>query len=284
MITSRIFGGLGNQLFQYATGRALALRAGDSFQLDARLAPEGDHWAYALGHFNIAGSVAEPALLPPDKAQPLRYAAWRYFGGAPKLFRERGLGFDASVAALQGDAYLHGYFQSERYFADHAQTIRDELQIITPPSDENKRWADDILSAPSVSLHLRRGDYVSGKGAGTHASCDAAYYERALAHIAAHMKDEPVVFVFSDDPVWARENLELPFEMRVAGHNGSDKHYEDMRLIAACRHNVIANSTFSWWGAWLNANQDKRVVAPEQWFADPKLSNPDITPNGWARV
>ncbi|PTX56800.1 glycosyl transferase family 11 [Litoreibacter ponti] len=283
MIIARIFGGLGNQLFQYATARALAKRACAPLWLDIRLAPPGDHWEFALNHFAIEAKIAQPGELPPDKNSKLRYAAWRYLGGSPKFTRERGLGFNENILSLRGDVYLHGYFQSERYFEDFPG-LRQELTIKTPPSDENRRWADDIRAVPSVSLHLRRGDYLTAKGAGSHASCDAAYYERALNHVAEKMDAEPKVFVFSDDPDWARDNLKLPFEMRVAGHNGSDKHYEDMRLISICRHNIIANSTFSWWGAWLNDNPDKVVVAPKVWFANPKLANPDITPESWIRL
>ncbi|MEM9584993.1 MAG: alpha-1,2-fucosyltransferase [Pseudomonadota bacterium] len=282
MITSRIFGGLGNQLFQYAAGRAVALAGGDRLQLDARMPPRAKHFSYALDHFNVAAGPAMATDLPPGKNQPLRYVFWRGLGLRPKILREKGLGFDASLLERRGDYYLHGYWQSEKYFKAIESRLRDELTIITPPSEENARWLDDISNVPSVSVHVRRSDYLSSaNGTGTYATCDEAYYLAALDTLAEKVGKDLVVFVFSDDPAWARENLRFAFETRYAGHNGMDKHYEDMRLIAACHHNIIANSTFSWWGGWLNANPEKQVVAPKKWFNSTEQVNPDIIPEGW---
>lgn len=285
MITSRIFGGLGNQLFQYAAGRALALQNGDALQLDARLAGPGTHASYALDHFNIAAGPASPSDLPPAKDQPVRYAMWRAFGRNPKFEREKGLGLNPRFFDLRGDVYLHGYWQSELYFNKIEPQLREDLRIVTPPSDENTRWLADIGGVTAVSLHVRRGDYLAGGASNASlGTCDAAYYQRALDTVAAKVGEDLVVFVFSDDPDWARNNLEFSFETRFAGHNGSDKHYEDLRLISACDHNVIANSTFSWWGAWLNANPQKCVVAPTKWFNTDSDKNPDVIPASWQRV
>lgn len=285
MIYSRLFGGLGNQLFQYAAGRAVAQRNGVDLVLDARLAPPGSHWAYGLGNFNIEARVAAPDDLPPAKSARLKYAAWRMLGRNPKFLRERGLGVNANVLSAPDNTYLHGYFQSERYFSKMSATLREELQFKTPPDAENSDWIEKIQQRTSVSVHLRRGDYVSApKGKSTHATCDQAYYDRAVAKIAELTGSDPEVFVFSDDPQWARDNLHFPWPTHVAGHNGADKGHEDMRLIAACDHNVIANSTFSWWGAWLNPNPEKIVVGPQDWFTTNALENPDILPQSWLRV
>ena len=285
MITSRIFGGLGNQLFQYATGRALALAAQDQLQLDTRLVPQAQHGAYALKHFNVAASPADPASLPPGKDKLVRYGLWRAFGRNPRLIREQGLGYDNTLLAQRGEIYLHGYWQTEKYFARFAQQLRDDLTIVTPPSAENVQWLSDISKVASVSVHLRRGDYLaSGSGGSSSATCDAAYYGRALEMVANRAGIDPFVFVFSDDPVWARDNLSFPFETRFVGHNGADKHYEDIRLIAACQHNIIANSTFSWWGAWLNNKPSKCVVAPQKWFNTDVDLNPDILPESWLKT
>ncbi|MFY0693321.1 MAG: alpha-1,2-fucosyltransferase [Paracoccaceae bacterium] len=286
MIIARIFGGLGNQLFQYATARAAAMRAGVPLALDVREANRQlPHQRFALDHFDIKARIAQPQDLPPDRTQRLRYALWRYLGGAPRFTRENGLGLNAEILGIGDGHYLHGYFQTEKYFADVAQALRRELRIITPPSDENRAAMELIRSGPSVSVHLRRGDYVtSQKGAATHGTCDAAYYTRALAHIAQASQSAPRAFVFSDDPDWARDNLELGVETHVFGQNGPEQHYEDLRLMSACEHNVIANSTFSWWGAWLNGSETGLVVAPKNWYANPKLQNPDIIPERWIRL
>lgn len=134
-------------------------------------------------------------------------------------------------------------------------------------------------------VHLRRGDFVtSAKGSAIHATCDQAYYDRAIAAVAEASGADLRVFVISDDPAWAKDNLKFDFETHVAGHNGPDKGHEDMRLIASCEHNIIANSTFSWWGAWLNPAPDKIIVGPRKWFNSDELQNPDILPKSWLRV
>ena len=137
----------------------------------------------------------------------------------------------------------------------------------------------------AVSLHVRRGDYVSNsKVTERHGICTPDYYTQALAHVAQKMEGDPIIYAFSDDPEWVRGNLKLPAEIRIVGHNDSSKNIEDLRLMSACRHHIIANSSFSWWAAWLNPRADKIVAAPARWFADPAYANPDILADGWAAI
>lgn len=286
MIYARLFGGLGNQLFQYATARALALRLGSRVGLDLRyLPPPPHHLSYALHHFAVQAEVDPPGL-PPHRSRALRHLAWRAGLGAPRFLRERGLGVNAAVLGAPDGTYLHGYFQSEKYFADHLTQLRQELRIITAPDARNAEWLDRIMGDPlAVSVHLRRGDYAAVAKAGdTHGTCDAAYYARAIAHLRDKTGMAPRAYVFSDDPEWVRANLRLDAEMEVVGHNAATAHYEDLRLMSACRHHIIANSTFSWWGAWLDARPDKTVIAPQRWFATDRLVNPDILPGDWFRL
>ena len=116
------------------------------------------------------------------------------------------------------------------------------------------------------------------------ALCDQAYYDQAVAAVRARLDRDPTVFVFSDDPAWAKENLPLPFEKIVVDFNGPEADYEDLRLMGLCQHNILANSSFSWWGAWLGETPGAIVTGPARWFADPKLSNPDILPDRWLRI
>lgn len=282
MIISRLFGGLGNQLFQYATARALADARDTPLVLDTRLAPDGNHWAYGLHHFNIRADIGQPTQLPPGKDQRLRYLLWRNFSKNPRMIREKTLAYRPKQFPPTGDLYLHGYFQSEAYFNAIESQLRRDLSFVSKPEGLNAKVLENIHTNPSVSVHLRRGDYVSNAN-NTHGTCDAAYYDRALDLIAEHTNSEPVAFVFSDDPDWARDNMSLRFETVFVGHNGFDQAHEDLRLMSHCTHNVIANSTFSWWGAWLNSNAGKCVVAPTQWFNTPKLNNPDLIPKTWLR-
>ena len=283
-IISEIQGGLGNQLFQYAAGRALALRGGCELLLDRRYFDHGP-MAFGLHHFNIGRAVDLGKIPPrPRDKKGLKYTLMRRLGILPRLLREEGLGFDSRLMAPLSNVYVYGYRQSERYFADAERTVREDLRMITPPTAENARHLADIAACPAVSLHVRRGDYLLPVNQALFAAPALAYYSKALQLVASKMAQEPVVYVFSDEPQWARENLPMPFEKRVMEHNGPDKNYEDLRLMSACRHHIIANSSFSWWGAWLNPSPDKVVVAPERWFADPAVQNPDIIPDGWFKL
>jgi hypothetical protein len=286
MIYVRLFGGLGNQLFQYATARAISLRLGVDLGLDRRyLQRDPSHLGFALGHFAINAEL-DPAGLPPHRSRAVAYVLWRAGLGQPRFLRERGLGLNPKVISARDGTYLHGYFQSEDYFSHAIEKIRQELRITTPPSAENREWLDRIMADDqAVSVHVRRGDYVSvAKANATHGTCDPDYYTTAVAEISARGALRPRAYVFSDDPDWARTHLKLGVETVVVGHNGPMQHYEDLRLISACRHHVIANSSFSWWGAWLNPARAKIVIAPKRWFATDKLVNPDILPSNWLRM
>lgn len=283
-IVGQIYGGLGNQLFQFAMARAMALRSQSTLLLDKRYFDAVTSVSYRLGHFNTEQALTTGRLPPLREHEKLRYRIWRRFKLKPHLLRENGLRFHPELLQPHTNVWLHGYWQSESYFSDVAETIREDLRIVTPPSAENRTHLETIARAPAVSLHVRRGDYLLPENQSLFAVCSQGYYAKALDHVASKMSAEPIIYVFSDDPEWARDNLALPFEKRVMGHNGRDADYEDMRLMSACRHHIIANSTFSWWGAWLNPSPDKIVVAPETWFIDPKVKNPDIIPAGWHRI
>ncbi|MCR9139277.1 MAG: alpha-1,2-fucosyltransferase [Alphaproteobacteria bacterium] len=283
-VTVHIYGGLGNQMFQYACGRALALRHGAGFRIDSRDFSAGPGQTFGLQHFNIVRDTGVDEKLPPSKRQRLRYLMWRYLKRSPKFIRESGTVFDPDILDLKSSCVLHGYWQSERYFEDFADQIRNELSIATPASETNRQMLAEIAGLPAVSLHLRRGDYVSNpKALKYHGTCSQDYYRSAARHVAEIMPLEPIFFVFSDEPEWAKDHLDLPFETRIVDHNDSFNNYEDMRLMASCNHNIIANSSFSWWGAWLNPSPEKIVVAPANWVSDPAHENPHITPKSWLR-
>lgn len=288
MIYVRLYGGLGNQLFQYASARAASLRRGVALGIDRRhLGRDRVNHAYGLNHFGIVAE-AQPADLPPHRRErPIAYALWRLgLWQGPRFLREKGLGLNPLLRDAPDRSYLHGYFQTEKYFSGHEAVLRDELRIVTPPTAENAKWIERIgADTRAVSVHLRRGDYLQGsKEQGTHASCDETYYRQALALIAAESGLEPRAYVFSDDPVWARENLALGVETVILGHNDILAAHEDLRLMSLCRHHVIANSTFSWWGAWLGGGEGSVTVAPKRWFSTDRLSNPDILPERWVSL
>ena len=278
MIITRLHGRLGNQMFQYAAARGLAMRLGTQVALDTRgVLARGEGVLTRV--FDLP--LVDPAPLPPPRQQKLRYGLWRLLGQTPRFRREHGLGYNPSIQNWGDGEYLHGYWQSEKYFADIADTIRQDFTFPTLSSPQNADMAAQIAGSQSISLHVRRGDYLT---LGAHVLCGQAYYEAALARVLQGISGEPTVFVFSDDPQWAKDNLPLPCTKVVVDFNGPDADFEDMRLMSLCQHNIIGNSSFSWWGAWLNKAPAKRVAGPASWFGDPKLVNHDILPPGWLRV
>jgi hypothetical protein len=283
MIVVALDGGVGNQLFQYAAARALALRLGVPVGLDRRWYEGRSDRHYALDRFAIVSEPVDPRLLPFRDGKILGRLLGG-LGGRLSTYRETGLVFDPAVNGLLDGTYLRGVFQSERYFADQEAALRHDLAFADPPDADNRTMLAEIGGSLSVSLHVRRGDYVSSpKIASVHGAVGLDYYARAAALIAERAGADPLVFVFSDDPAWAGENLRLGFPMRIVDHNG-ERATEDLRLMAACRHHILANSSFSWWGAWLNPSADKIVVAPRPWFRDPALDDSTIVPDSWIRL
>ncbi|MEM7438098.1 MAG: alpha-1,2-fucosyltransferase [Pseudomonadota bacterium] len=283
MIVTRLRGGMGNQLFQYACGRALALRLGTDLALDTRDWSRPRPFALSLGHFSV--KTVEPKNLPPGRGMGAGALLRSALGPRLKTYREASLGYDEGITLVTDGTLLKGYWQSERYFKDQEAAIREDLTFSTPPGPETARIVEEIASAPAVSLHIRRGDYVSNaKYNAAHGTTSLSYYQTAAQLIAENMSAQPVIYAFSDDPAWVRENLSLPFDVRFVSHNDGATAHDDLRLMAACNHHIIANSSFSWWGAWLNSAPDKIVVAPKTWYGDAAKSNADITPANWHRL
>jgi hypothetical protein len=172
---------------------------------------------------------------------------------------------------------LHGYWQCPEYFAAEADMIRCEFRVKTPPSAANQAMLRLIRAVNSVSLHVRRGDYLTLAHPPV---LTLAYYTAAMQTISARTAS-PHFFVFSDDMVWAKQALRLPHPTTFVEANSESTAEQDLRLMSACRHHVIANSTFSWWGAWLNPCADKLVVAPKYWSCSLDSYFPEMMPAGW---
>lgn len=285
VIVSRLFGGTGNQLFQYAAGRALADHHGCELVLDARYAARIRDRGTCFKHFNKARHIPEDKApkLPPAKQDGLiRYKLWRLFGRNSRFVRERDLGFDPAFFDNPPGTYLHGYWQSQKYFDAIAEQIRADLTFTTPLNDANAAMATQIAQAGlPVALHVRRGDYTAS---GAYAACPPDYYRAAADHIHECTGKPLTCFIFSNDPGWAKDNLGLGHNTIVVDINDEATGHFDLHLQSLCAHNVIANSTFSWWAAWLNRNPEKIVVAPKNWFGDTHRPNPDICPPEWTRL
>ncbi len=295
MVFVKLMGGLGNQMFQYAAGLALARRVGAPLRLDTSLLAEGPgddgRRAFALHRLTISAKVASAAEIA--LAAGRRAPRWldrvpglrRLARPAPvPVLRERHFHFDPLFLAASDPVCLVGYWQSERYFEGIRDLLRGEFALKSRLAGTNGEMADRIRGAPSVSVHVRRGDYVSREATNKfHGVCETAYYEACFAEMERRVPGA-AYFVFSDEPAWVREHMSLPARSTVVDHNPREMAHEDMMLMSMCRHNIIANSSFSWWGAWLNANPDKVVLAPGRWFRDPSLDTSDLLPEGWIRI
>lgn len=292
MVIVRLTGGLGNQLFQYATGRGVAYRNKTTLKLDASPLENNAARSYRLRFFNIVA----PLAMAKEVAQLQRshLGAWGrivrfldrilYPSYRRSVFVERGDGFDPSIMRLRGDVYLIGYWQSHRYFDDIEHLIHAEFTPKPDPSPENLQTLQSISRTDSISLHVRRGDYAADPIISrTHGVLPLDYYHNAAATIAQRVEN-PHFFVFSDEIEWAQHNLKLPYPLTFVTHNDIKKDYEDLRLMSACKHHIVANSTFSWWGAWLGSQSDKIVVAPQRWFADSNRNTHDLLPDSWYRL
>jgi hypothetical protein len=206
--------------------------------------------------------------------------------GGWRLFTESRAGvFDDSVLSVPDGSYLLGYWQSERYFADIADTLRDEFRPRAPLSCWAAGVSAEIIRTGGVRLHDRRGDFAAEHGRRVHGAASLEYYRSATALLDEQLGN-PLYFAFSDDPDWVAENLRLP-RIRVVTRDDGGRHasaVEELALMASCRSHIIANSTFSWWGAWLADIPDGTVVAPVAWFSDRRLRSDDIVPARWIRI
>lgn len=293
MIVVRLMGGLGNQMFQYAAARRLALRHDTELALDTEYfdrIPLGDTpRRFELGHLRIQArfastvEIAELSGRCSNSWLKINLYLRRMFCPVrfqPRLINEQPGRFCSEVLTLPDNVYLSGYWQSECYFSDQAETIRRELMVNLPATDRNLTLAEQITQVESVAVHFRRGDYVSNaKTAAFHGVLPEAYYHQAIDEICQRI-DNPHLFVFSDDPEWARRSLSFPLPTTIVDHNPPNLGYEDLRLMSLCRHAIIANSSFSWWGGWLIDNPAKIIVAPLRWFADGRHTQ-NLIPETW---
>lgn len=292
VIIVRIIGGLGNQMFQYAMGRSLSLDHHAELKLDLTdFKPHFLH-AYALNHFHIAGVPADDqavnALRPSLLVRRLGKVSKGLLGARPSGYiLERTL--EHSPELLVGrkkPLYIEGYWQSEKYFGNIRAVLVREFRLKNSLNENAVRLWREIVETNSVGVHVRRGDYAAdAKTRSIHGLCPFRYYGEATGVMRTKVSN-PVFYVFSDDTEAVKR--EMPFGERAVyvADRGSNENFEDLFLMSQCKHNIIANSSFSWWGAWLNQNPEKIVIAPARWFnVDSEYySSRTIVPENWMRL
>lgn len=291
MIIVKLLGGLGNQLFQYALARSLAVKKNLKIKLDPTFFRSNSLRHMALNNFRIEIEVASetelkefgykeglPGLIQKsmDKLKP-----WY----ARKVVREQSFPFCPDIWKVCDESIIEGYWQSEKYFMNIEKEIRGEIALVGEMSRESKDLLEIIKGEESVCLHVRRGDYVHNPVTNAfHGLCPESYYQEAVTLIQRNNPGISRYFVFSDDPVWVENNFSIGVPFQTVKHYTAGQECEDLILMSSCSHHVIANSSFSWWGAWLCEKPDKFVIAPEKWFKGANLDTRDLVPPSWRRL
>lgn len=292
MVELILSGGLGNQMFQFAAAKALSLRLNTDLKLDLYALSKhttGTKREYELDIFDIEtqfiSSWKNKLLI---KGHPIvrknKEFALKHFGC---FLDGSAIVYMPAFTQLRGNITLHGYFQNPKYFEGYEEVIKNSFTFRAPLDIKNEELSERIIKSNSVSVHVRRGDYISNQHARNNfASCSLDYYQKAIAYISQHVV-EAQFYVFSDDIDWTKKNLSFADNVvEYVDWNNKKESYRDMQLMSMCKHNIIANSSFSWWGAWLNSNEDKIVIAPNQWFNE-KERNKDLLhfyPPSWIKI
>ncbi len=295
MIQVALNGGLGNQLFQYAAAKALSKKQNTDLVFDLiplysklQIQNKATFRRYELDVFSIHAKANKP-LLTNKYSYPVAKAHYFFHKFQNKIrynyYKEKSLAFDNKLLNQPDNTYLDGHFQTEKYFKDIEDIIREELVFKTTLTAINLSWKQKIQACTSVSIHIRRSDYILlQKNLNKHGATSLDYYRDAINFISQKI-NQPNFFIFTDDIAWTKENfkIEFPFEI-IDNNNTPESGYIDMQLMSLCKHNIIANSTFSWWAAWLNNNKEKIVIAPQNWFVDKSLNSSDIIPDSWIKL
>lgn len=291
MIVSKLMGGLGNQMFQYAAAKSLALKRNTSVKVDDSFLLQKSEGRYTQRNFELSAFSSSIECLSQEEKQQISSQfniRWKRllhrffkFPGGFQYKQEESPYFQNSFFDCGSNVYLSGFWQCEKYFSDIRESLLRDFQFKPEVLDFDISILELISESNSISLHIRRGDYVTLQSASSfHGICSIDYYQNAVSEITLKVKNS-VAFVFSDDINWCKENIKLTIPVHFVSTKNA---FSDMHLMSKCKHNIIANSSFSWWSAWLNTNKDKIVIAPKQWFAVENEKSRDIVPESWIRL
>lgn len=297
MIIVSLFGGLGNQMFQYAAAKALALKYGYKLKMDVSLLQDRTpksgftYRDYELNIFQIddeIASVKEVKQFVPDlwhSPEYLKqfYKLKRLFTGK-HLYREQAFfQYNTAFDKMPDNTFLYGYFQTEKYYLGQESILRKSFALKSKLDEENLRLITELEKENSISVHIRRGDYANSDFEMLTADM---YYIPAIEQILSKIPDAKFYF-FTNDLDWTRQTFNgLDIDKKFITHNSGSNSFKDMILMSHCKHNIIANSSFSWWGAWLNAHPEKTVIAPTNWYKSGRYvgKTGDLIPASWIRI
>lgn len=270
MIIVRVTGGLGNQMFQYAMYKSLE-KKGKLVKLDSKSFYETkkEHNGYELERiFDIKPNKPTKEDLEKfdeNNISTLLKIKRKLFGDKKFVYDTKEYVFNKDVYKLK-NSYLNGYWQSIKYFEGIENDIKKDFRFKNQLDNKNLEILNEIENSNSISIHIRRGDYMSPENYNMY-GCIATptYYKKAIKVIEEKVEN-PTFFVFSNDMDWVKKNIQINSRVFYIDINSGNGSYKDMQLMSNCKHNIIANSSFSWWGAWLNENKNKIVVAPKKWI------------------
>ena len=290
MIIVKLMGGLGNQMFQYAAGRALAFANNDRLKLDLSyfLNPPAENVPrkYELYNFKLVAEEATNEQLrhffPRSLVQRVFKKVKQSMGvSQPSYFSEPHFHYSPNFNSLSGDVYLDGYWQSAKYFSSIENIIRYELNPVFSGCQKTARLLGKILGSNSVCINVRRADFLQNN---YHGCMGTDYYDEAQA-IITRLVGNSKKFIFSDDIAWCKEQFGNALDTTVVGHEYAGSDFIDyLFLMLSCKHFIIPNSSFAWWAAWLCTNPNKQVIAPLRWFNDPSVNTSDIVSDEWLRI
>lgn len=279
MIYVNLRGGLGNQLFQYASSRSFAIDTNDKLCLDLSGITNEAHIIYALDKFNIKADTTDNCCIWQKKISKIflsiSYRIGKKFGYEKSyrfdvffshILNPFGIynidnGFMKFRKSITKNKYVNGYLQSDRYFKTNSKVIREELSLKEGLSEKNRNLANVMKIENSVCVHVRRGDFVTIGGI----VCSEEYYTEAVKYLNEKLENA-VFYIFSNDIPWVKENIQFPVNVNFIEENNPS--YEEVVLMSSCNNFIISNSTFSWWGQFLSENEEKIVIAPDRWFVD----------------
>jgi hypothetical protein len=295
MILIELQGGLGNQMFQFAFASVFGKKNKCAIKIDKsffELKKKKQVYTprfYELAIFNISSKQAfESTINRFTHLSTINKVKKKLGFNYPKIYQEPSFNFQVNALSIKTPVYVKGYFQSYHYFKGYERLIK---RVFSFPIDAldctNIKFLSDIKSVNTISVHVRRGDYVQDTVTQQfHGNCSLEYYFDAISLLVSKNKDVKLIF-FSDDSDWVKKQFDnLPYSKIFIDHNKNENSWKDMFLMSSCNHNIIANSSFSWWAAWLNENPNKTVIAPKKWFADAEAneSTNDLIPAEWIRL
>lgn len=290
----KIMGGLGNQMFEWAFARAYSLINNceilldlSSFEKVKEASNSITQWNYELDKFCLKAKFANKKQVNSLKGSKVPTPRIiRNLFNIPKyksliVYEKKPQVFDAELLKNKKNVYFEGYFQTEKYFSAFRECLLEDFTLKTELDEKNKLMLKKIKSTNSISIHVRHGDYLNLKD--IYKICSLDYYKNAINLIAKQI-DKPHFYIFSDDTKWIKEEFDLKFPYTIVDINSPNEGYFDLELMKNCKHNITANSSFSWWGAWLNDNPSKIVITPKTWFVNNDNKYIDRVPNEWIKI